>query len=331
MRALGPRTARQFSNREGMTLFVLPLASNRLLLAGLWIPGVCPPIHFDSLRNPWPHSQLLPRAGRRPLHGASHFTAAAIAYVDLSDRTTLLRRQIHLNQFDLMWEGELASTRSGLCTIDGIARLEMPGLGQRIRQAAGGAGQAEFGQVVSEHAVDVVEVGGSKRSLGLHDFDIVRNSRGKFLPCQLQRLLRHLNVAFSNLHLAGRGLKIEEGVADLRFDLSLQVVGFGAALCRSGVGLLDIAFHAPALPDRQTQGAGHGKSPMRLRRVSANHAVIAFQRERQTPCAPRRVSAPPLPSDRSVAAGPAAMLAQRSARERPRTGLHRKSRTGPWA
>src|SRR5215471_16922090 len=143
MRAPGPGTARQFSNREGMALFVLPLASNRLLLAGLWIPGVWPPIHFDSLRNPWPHSKLFPRAGRRPLRSASHFTAAAKAYADVSDQTTLPRCQIQLNQFELTWEEDLSPLE--VAFVRSMGYLEMPGLGQRVGQAAGGAGQAEFG------------------------------------------------------------------------------------------------------------------------------------------------------------------------------------------
>ena len=83
-----------------------------------------------------------------------------------------------------------------------------------------------------------------------------------------------------DFHLAGGGLQIEIGAADVALDLAFQVFVLGAALGQRGVGLLNVALGAAALPDWNFQAGRGGVRGLQLAGVDADAAVVGGDPER---------------------------------------------------
>ena len=59
--------------------------------------------------------------------------------------------------------------------------------------------------------------------LGLHDLEIVGNSGGEAILRLSQRLFGQFDGTAGDLHLLGRGIKIEQGRTDLVIDATTQI------------------------------------------------------------------------------------------------------------
>ena len=89
------------------------------------------------------------------------------------------------------------------------------------------------------------------------------------------------DISLRDFHLAGGGLQIEVGAADVALDLAFQVFVLGASLGQRGVGLLNVALGAAALPDRNFQAGRGGVRGLQLAGVDADAAVVGGDSERR--------------------------------------------------
>ena len=109
---------------------------------------------------------------------------------------------------------------------------------------------------------------------------VVDHAHFHFLARELERFLVDVDIFLRDFHLAGGSLQIEVGAADVALDLAFQVFVLGAALAERGVGLLNVALGAAALPDWNFQ-AGRGRvRRLQLAGVDADAAVVGGDSER---------------------------------------------------
>ncbi len=101
---------------------------------------------------------------------------------------------------------------------------------QALRRTADGACQAQFRQIVGEHAVDVVEFRAGHRFLRLHDFHVVGDTGVEALPRQIQSFFGYLRILRGHFHLAARGFQVEIRVADVAFNPASKVLDLRSSL-----------------------------------------------------------------------------------------------------
>ena len=148
---------------------------------------------------------------------------------------------------------------AGACETSDVSRHGVLGCGtllnreilrDPLHRGAQSARERYLRQVVGEEAGDEIKIRRSEAFLGLHHFHCIGNTRVVALVGQVERLAGENLVVAGEFHLAGRGLQIEQPAADFAFHPAAHVFEFGAALIHRGLRLHDVAFNAPALPDR---------------------------------------------------------------------------------
>jgi len=144
-------------------------------------------------------------------------------------------------------------------------------------------GQAQFRQIVSEDAVDQVQLRAGDRLLRLHNLHRIDHPGFHARARHLQGFLGNLHILARHLDLSGGGFQIEAGLANLGFDLPACVVQLGLALRQHRFGLCNLAGGSSTLPQRNAEGADHREGSMRLGRVGADHLVVAADGERRQP------------------------------------------------
>ncbi len=127
---------------------------------------------------------------------------------------------------------------------------------QAFVRAPRGPRETEFRHVVGENGIDVIEFRRCDGGLGVRNVHRIRNAGVEALAGKIQRLLRDIQVLPGDFHLARGRRQIQKRVADVAFHPAFRVFEFGAALGQCGVRLLDIAFRASALPDRDAKRSG---------------------------------------------------------------------------
>ena len=128
---------------------------------------------------------------------------------------------------------------------------------------------------MGEDAVNQVQLRAGDGLLGLHDLDGIDDAGFHAGAGHVQSFPGNLQILARHLHLSGGGFEIQAGLANLGFDLTSRIVQFGLALRQHGLGLCDLGGGSPTLPQRNAEGANHREGSMRLRRVGADHLVVA--------------------------------------------------------
>src|SRR6202050_4649455 len=145
-----------------------------------------------------------------------------------------------------------------------------------------GPRQSDLRVVIIVESGNIVFVRAGDGFLRLDNLHRVGNSRGKTIARLQQALICQSNIALSYDHLLPRRFEVEQRGANVRIDLSAQVVEMIAALLKLCISDQDIAVNFAALEDRNTQSRAQVEYPMREEiRISSGNSVIAADGERR--------------------------------------------------
>jgi hypothetical protein len=138
------------------------------------------------------------------------------------------------------------------------------------------AGEERLRDVVAVERRDVLFARFRHRLLGLHDFDVAGDAGGEAVAGLRELLRRQLTRAGRDLQLFTARLQVEEGAADVVVDAGPQIFGFGTAIAKISVRLLEPSLRPAALEDRHRHGAGNRecRSGVSWRQAETDGAVV---------------------------------------------------------
>ncbi len=111
-----------------------------------------------------------------------------------------------------------------------------------------------------EKTRDVVAFGAGNLFLRLHHFDRRGNSGVKAISRFRQGLAGIRAIAFRQLNLSRGGLDLDKSRAHILLHPAALIRQFGSPLVESRLGLLDVAFGAASLPNRNVDRTGNRRT-----------------------------------------------------------------------
>src|SRR6202050_2060511 len=145
-----------------------------------------------------------------------------------------------------------------------------------------GPRQSDLRVVIIVESGNIVFVRARDGFLRLDNLHRVGNSRGETIARLQQALICQSNIALSYDHLLPSRVEVEQRGANVRIDLSAQVVEMIAALLKLCISDQNIPVNFAALEDWNTQCRAQVEYPMGEEiRISSGNSVIAADGERR--------------------------------------------------